>query len=338
MEKELIILSVESSCDETSVAIIRGEKILSNIVLSQIDIHAKFGGVVPEVASRNHTKYILECFIKAIFEAGIKIEDLDYVAVTNGPGLVGSLLVGVSSALAFAWAHQLKVIGINHLLGHIFASTIASSIEYPAISLLVSGGHTDLIYLKDAFSYQVLGVTMDDAVGETYDKVARILNLGYPGGPIIDKLAALSSKPDAIKFPTPLSPKFHFSFSGLKSAVLRKYQEDIKNNIPIIKEDYAASFQDIVIKILVNKTKEALAEYHPKTLILAGGVSANRALRRAFTSEFTNLKLLIPEVSYCTDNAAMIAFCAKTMIEHHKVSKDLDYRLEIFSTNRFTDL
>jgi N6-L-threonylcarbamoyladenine synthase len=338
MEKEIIILSVESSCDETSVAVIKGGTILSNIVLSQIDIHTKFGGVVPEVASRNHTKYVLECFIKAIDEAKIKISDIDCVAVTNGPGLIGSLLVGVCAAEAFALANDLKIIGINHLIGHIFASTIDGVIEYPAIALLVSGGHTDLIYMSDAYTYDVLGVTLDDAVGETYDKVSRILGLGYPGGPIIDKIASTVTlnKDNEINFPIPKSPKFHFSFSGLKSAVLRKYQSDKAIGTPIDNAIYCASFQKVVIEALINKTVEAVDEYQPKSIIVAGGVSANKGLRNALMKKFEGYNLLIPKISYCTDNAAMIAFAARVILKRHEALKKYD--LDIFSTNRFSDI
>jgi len=331
----MIILAVESSCDETSVAILKDNTILSNIVLSQIDIHTLYGGVVPEIASRNHAKYILPCFIEAIKKTNIEIKDIDYVAITNGPGLIGSLLVGVVAALSFAWIHNIKVIPINHLIGHIFASSIDSTITYPAICLLVSGGHTDLLYLENETKYRVLGVTMDDAVGETYDKVARILGLGYPGGPIIDKLAKEGNK--TIKFPLPkVDKKYHFSFSGLKSSVLYQYEKDIKNNKPININDYCASFQEVVIKSLANKTFEAVKDYNVKTLIVAGGVSANRGLREALKERFKNINLLIPKISLCTDNAAMIASAAFNIIKNIKIKEG--YIIQTYSTNRFDDI
>ncbi|MDR2828092.1 MAG: tRNA (adenosine(37)-N6)-threonylcarbamoyltransferase complex transferase subunit TsaD [Acholeplasmatales bacterium] len=333
----MIILSVETSCDETSVAIsIDGKQILSNIVLSQIDIHTLYGGVVPEIASRNHTKFVLEVFIRAINEAKIKISDINLIAVTNGPGLMGSLLVGVSAALAFGLANNIKVIGVNHLLGHIFSSNIDNDIVFPAVSLLVSGGHTDLIYLEDYYTYKVLGVTLDDAVGETYDKVARILGLGYPGGPIIDKEAKKGVS--NIKFPVPkVDLPYHFSFSGLKSAVLNKYNSDIKTNEKINISDYASSFQDSVLKQLLSNTKKAVNEYKVNTLILAGGVSANSALRELFKNEFSNINLLIPKFAYCTDNAAMIGRAGYLMYLKNKKTND-EYILKTYSTARFSDL
>jgi len=331
----MIILSVESSCDETSVAILKDNVVLSNVVLSQIDIHTLYGGVVPEIASRNHAKYVLPCFIEAINKANIEIKDIEYVAVTNGPGLIGSLLVGVVAALSFAWVHNIKIIPVNHLIGHIFAANIDSKITYPAICLLVSGGHTDLLYLEDVDKYKVLGVTMDDAVGETYDKVARILNLGYPGGPIIDKLA--KDGVANIKFPTPkVDKKYHFSFSGLKSSVLYQYEKDIKNNKDININDYCASFQNVVINTLIKKTSEAVNDYNVNTLIVAGGVSANSGLRAALKEKFSNINLLIPKISLCTDNAAMIASAAFNIINNQKIAKK--YIIKTYSTNRFDDV
>ena len=332
MEKELVILAVESSCDETAVAILKGKTILSNVVLSQIKIHEIYGGVVPEIASRNHTKFILSVFDESLKIAKIIPKDIDYVAVTNGPGLNGSLLVGVTAALAFAYCFDIKVIGINHLHGHIFSALIDNEIVYPALCLLVSGGHTDLIFMKNKLEFELLGETLDDAVGECYDKVAKVLGLTYPGGPIIDKLSN-EGKPSII-FPIPKTPKYHFSFSGLKSAVIRSFNEDPIKNI----FDYCASFQHTAVEILLQKTKEAVSDFSLKTIIVSGGVSANSTLRKVFKENFSMYNLIIPKISYCTDNAVMIGFAAKEFLSKNPDLANNKYTLEVFTTAKNKNL
>lgn len=253
----MIILAVESSCDETSVAIFENEKhVLSHIVLSQMDIHAIYGGVVPEIASRNHIVHMTRVFEQAILEAKIDVKDIDLVAVTKGPGLIGSLLVGINAATAFAFAHQLPLIGVNHLIGHIYAANIENELKFPALALLISGGHTELIYMKDHMEFKLLGTTMDDAVGEAYDKVARTLGLPYPGGPVVDKLAALGN--DTYHLPRPYLDKtaYNFSFSGLKSAVINVVHNAQQRGEEINVNDMCASFQASVLDVLIEKNKK----------------------------------------------------------------------------------
>lgn len=307
----MIILAVESSCDETSVALVKdGKEILSHVVLSQMDIHAIYGGVVPEIASRNHIVHMTRVFEQALLEAKVEIKDIDLVAVTKGPGLIGSLLVGINAATTFAFAHQKPLIGVNHLVGHIYAANIEKELKFPALALLVSGGHTELIYMKDHMEFKLLGTTMDDAVGEAYDKVARTLGLSYPGGPIVDKLAALGE--DTYHLPRPYLDKaaYNFSFSGLKSAVINLVHNAEQRNEEIRVNDMCASFQASVLDVLIEKTKHAADELDVKQIILAGGVAANRGLRGRIVKEIPDLEILIPPMKYCTDNAAMIGAAA----------------------------
>lgn len=321
----MIILSVESSCDETSVAIIKnGKEILSHIVFSQIDIHKQFGGVVPEIASRNHIKHIITVFDEAITKANIKISDIDLVAVTEGPGLIGSLLVGINAATAFAYANNIKIIGVNHLIGHLYAAEIDHEMKFPLIALLVSGGHTELIYMKDHFQFEVIGTTLDDAVGEAYDKVARTLGLSYPGGPIIDKLTAKGI--DEYNLPRVYldndKNKYNFSFSGLKSAVINKVHNLNQKNQLVNVDNMATSFQNSVIDVLVSKTKLAANDYDVKQIILAGGVAANKTLRKRIVEEIKDKEIVIPKMEYCTDNAAMIGAAAYRQFEFDKGNND----------------
>lgn len=303
----MLILGVESSCDETSVAIVRdGKEVLSNIVLSQIDIHTKFGGVVPEVASRNHVYQVSLVFKEAFTRAAIKPEEIDAVAVTYAPGLIGSLLVGLTAAKTFALMYNKPIIPIHHLAGHIYANAIEHEMKFPAIALVVSGGNTELVYMKDNYDFAIIGETYDDAVGESYDKVARVLGLGYPGGPVVDKMA--QSGKITYKLPKPYVDNFNFSFSGLKSAVINLAHNEEQRGNAIRKEDLAASFQDVVTEILVNKTFKACAAYNVKNIIVAGGVSANKGLKERFNKENDgSYTINIPSIKYCTDNAAMIA-------------------------------
>ncbi len=319
----MIILSVESSCDETSVAITKnGKEVLSNIVLSQIDIHKVFGGVVPEVASRQHVEHMTQVFEQAIKQANIKIDDIDFVAVTQGPGLIGALLVGINAAVAFAYSHDKPIMGVNHLLGHIYASQIENEMKFPAVILLVSGGHTELLYMKDHLDIKLLGTTLDDAVGEAYDKVARTLGLSYPGGPIVDKLAHLGE--DTYKLPRAfLNPEeFNFSFSGLKSAVINLVHNANQKNETIHVENMCKSFQESVTDVLVEKTKKAAQTYQAKQIIVAGGVAANKGLREKLRKEITDIEIIIPSIKYCTDQAAMIGIAAYYQNQKKKAEKN----------------
>lgn len=307
----MIILAVETSCDETSVAILKdGKEVLSNVVLSQIDIHKVFGGVVPEIASRNHIKYLTTVFDEALEKANVTPKDIDLVAVTEGPGLIGALLIGINAASAFAYANDIPLMGVNHLHGHIYAASIDNDLKFPAIILLVSGGHTELIYAKDHLELELIGQTYDDAVGEAYDKVARVLGLSYPGGPIIDKLAHEGKA--IYNFPRPVmdSGDLNFSFSGLKSSVINFVHNNKQKGIELDVKDVCASFQEAVVDVLINKTKDALAKYPAKQLIIGGGVAANKGLRRRVFEEIKDVEIIIPKMQYCTDNAAMIAAAA----------------------------
>lgn len=308
--KDLISLAIETSCDETSAAVLKnGREVLSNIIMSQIDIHKKFGGVVPEVASRNHVKDINPVIIEALEKASIGFKDIDFVSVTYGPGLVGALLIGLSSAKALAYALDIPLVGVHHIEGHIAGNYIAhKDLEPPFICLVVSGGHTHLVKVEDYGKYEILGKTRDDAAGEAYDKVARSLGLGYPGGPLIDKLAKEGDK-SAIKFPrTYLDDSYDFSFSGLKSAVLNYLNSMKMKEEEINKADVAASFQEAVIEVLSNKAIRAAKEFSMTKIAIAGGVSANSALRERLTimSKENNLEFYYPPMELCTDNAAMI--------------------------------
>ena len=308
--KDLISLAIETSCDETSAAVLKnGREVLSNIIMSQIDIHKKFGGVVPEVASRNHVKDINPVIIEALKKASIGFNDLDFVSVTYGPGLVGALLIGLSSAKALAYALDIPLVGVHHIEGHIAGNYIAhKDLEPPFICLVVSGGHTHLVKVEDYGKYEILGKTRDDAAGEAYDKVARSLGLGYPGGPLIDKLAKEGDK-SAIKFPrTYLDDSYDFSFSGLKSAVLNYLNSMKMKEEEINRADVAASFQEAVIEVLSNKAIRAAKEFSMTKIAIAGGVSANSALRERLTimAKENNLEFYYPPMELCTDNAAMI--------------------------------
>lgn len=307
----MIVLAVETSCDETSVAIVKdGKQVLSNIVLSQIDIHKVFGGVVPEVASRNHIENMTKVFDEAIKESGIEIKDIDLVGVTKGPGLIGALLVGINAAAAFAFAHNIPLVGVNHLAGHIYAGNIDQDLKFPLIALLVSGGHTELIYMKDHMDFELLGETLDDAVGEAYDKVARMLDLGYPGGPVIDKLAKEGK--DTYNLTRPYLDKndYQFSFSGIKSAVNNIIYHANRTGEVIDKNNMAKSFQEAVTDVLIYKLELAVNNYKVDNVLIAGGVAANSRLRSRVLETFEGKNIIIPKMKYCTDNAAMIGVAA----------------------------
>ncbi|MBX6771892.1 MAG: tRNA (adenosine(37)-N6)-threonylcarbamoyltransferase complex transferase subunit TsaD [Chloroflexi bacterium] len=301
------VLGIETSCDETSAAVVRdGREVLSNIVASQMDIHEAYGGVVPEVASRQHVLAILPTIQRALTTAGVGWEDISCIAPTRGPGLIGALLVGLNAAKGIAFARHLPLVGVNHLEGHIYANwLIGAHIEFPTVCLIVSGAHTDLVLMTDHNTYQLLGRTLDDAAGEAFDKVARILGLGYPGGPAIQKLAA-QGDPSKLKLPRAwLEGTYDFSFSGLKTAVLRVV-ERLDETSDLTRADVAASFQESVVDVLVTKTKRAAEEFGVRQVLLAGGVAAN-ALLRSEMDRRIGRPVIYPPLSLCTDNAAMIA-------------------------------
>lgn len=310
----ILTLGIETSCDETSAAVIlNGREILSNVINSQIDIHKKFGGVVPEVASRKHVEVVSAVIGEAVDEAGIKLDEVDVIASTYGPGLVGALLVGLSSAKGLAMSLNKPFVGVNHIEGHICANYIANkNLEPPFTCLVVSGGHTHLIHVKGYGEYEILGRTRDDAAGEAYDKIARAIGLGYPGGPKIDKLARKGDK-NAIDFPRAYLEEgsFDFSFSGVKSAVLNYLNKMKMQNIEVNRADVAASFQQSVVEVLANKAVRAAKYNKTSTLCLAGGVAANSALRAELEMlcRRERIEFLYPPTVLCTDNAAMIG-CA----------------------------
>lgn len=306
--KDTYILSVESSCDETSVSIIKnGCEEIETVVLSQMDIHASFGGVVPEVASRHHIENITMVFEEVFQKSGMKVDDIDAVAITYGPGLIGSLLVGVQAAKTFAYVYNKPLVPVHHIAGHIYANNLVRPMKFPLIALVVSGGHTDLIYMKNNYSFEKIGGTLDDAVGECYDKVARVMKLPYPGGPKVDKLS--SEGKDTYNLPLPLDDSsYNFSFSGLKSAVINLVHNEQQRGNDINTANLATSFQNRVVEILTKKTMRALKEYNVNNLIVAGGVAANKGLREKLNQlcKENNINLCVPPIKYCTDNAAMI--------------------------------
>ena len=302
------ILAIESSCDETSVSIIKnGSDEISTVVLSQMDTHANYGGVVPEIASRMHIENITIVIEEALTKANMKMEDITAIAITYGPGLIGSLLIGVMAAKTLAYIYNKPLVPVHHIAGHIYANNLVKPMQFPLMALVVSGGHTELVYMKDHYSFEIVGSTLDDAIGEAYDKVARVVGVKYPGGPNVDKLAHIGK--DTYNLPMPLDDDtFNFSFSGIKSAVINLVHNEEQRGNTIIKENLACSFQNRVVDILVKKTMHALTQYGVKNLIVAGGVSANNGLREKLTisCEEKGIDLTIPEIKYCTDNAAMI--------------------------------
>ena len=306
--KDVYILAIESSCDETSCSIIKnGCDEISTVVLTQMDIHALYGGVVPEIASRNHIENITIVIEETLNKVGMKMEEIDAIAVTYGPGLIGSLLVGVNAAKTLAYMYHKPLIPVHHIAGHIYANNLVKPLTFPLIALVVSGGHTDLIYMKEDYSFEHIGGTLDDAVGEAYDKVARVLDVPYPGGPLVDKMAHEGK--NTYTLPIPMNDNsYNFSFSGLKSAVINLVHNETQRGNTIRKNDLACSFQKNVVDILTKKTMKALKEYHVENLIVAGGVSANKGLRDELSKLCyeNNINLTVPEMKYCTDNAAMI--------------------------------
>ncbi|NLL02549.1 MAG: tRNA (adenosine(37)-N6)-threonylcarbamoyltransferase complex transferase subunit TsaD [Mollicutes bacterium] len=310
--KDVYILGVETSCDETSLSIVKnGLEDRATTVLSQIDVHASYGGVVPEIASRMHCENITLVMEDLFSKTDLTMDNIDAIAVTYAPGLLGSLLIGVEFAKTLSFVYNKPLIKVNHLAGHIYANNLEEKLEYPLLALVVSGGHTELILMEDDYKFNVLGATLDDAIGEVYDKVAKVLNLPYPGGPNIEKYAE-QGKPNYELPRSVLNKELNFSFSGLKSAVINLVHNERQRGSEINKYDLAASFQEVAIEQLIRKTKEAILKTGSKRLIIAGGVSANKYLRKEMeklANEY-NVNLSIPKMRYCTDNATMIAAAA----------------------------
>ncbi len=309
-DDQFLILAIETSCDETAAAVVaNGTDVVSSVVSSQVDLHARFGGVVPELASRAHVQLLTPVVAEVLVESGLDGPDIDAVAATVGPGLVGALLVGISAAKALALVWDVPFIGVNHMEGHLYSAFLERpDLELPAVVMLVSGGHTMLVLMEDHGKYQLLGATVDDAVGEAYDKVARFLGLGYPGGPVIDRLAP-SGDPTAIRFPRPMIAEgYDFSFSGLKTAVVNHVRAHPDVNVA----DVAASFQAAAVDVLVTKARRAAADTGARSLCIGGGVAANSLLRQRIVEacEDDGIEAFVPSRSLCTDNAAMIAAAA----------------------------
>ncbi len=308
-EKDIYILGVESSCDETSFSIVKNGKIeIATATSSQIDIHKEYGGVVPEIASRNHIKNITIVLDECLQKANMKMEDVDAIAITYGPGLIGSLLIGLEAAKTLSFIYNKPLIPVHHIAGHIYANSLVKPLQFPLLAIVVSGGHTELIKMTDHYNFKKLGGTLDDAIGECYDKVARVIDLPYPGGPKIDKLA--TSGEATYDLPVPLrNDDYNFSFSGLKSAVINLVHNEKQRNREINKEDLAASFQKVAVESIIIKVRKAIKNENLKHIIVAGGVAASSGLREAIynLAKELNVDVSIPPIKYCTDNAAMIA-------------------------------
>ncbi|MDO4376447.1 MAG: tRNA (adenosine(37)-N6)-threonylcarbamoyltransferase complex transferase subunit TsaD [bacterium] len=312
MKKDVYILAIESSCDETSMAIIKnGTDNIATTILTQMDTHAAFGGVVPEIASRMHSENITMVLEDVLTKANMKVEDMDAIAVTYAPGLLGSLLVGIEAAKTLALVYNKPLIKVNHLAGHIYANNLVQKMKYPLLALVISGGHTELVLMEDDYKFKVLGATLDDAIGEVYDKVARVLDLPYPGGPNIERYAE-QGKP-TYDLPIPMNnEELNFSYSGLKSAVINLVHNEKQRGNEIRKYDLASSFQTVAVGELTRKTELAINKYNIKRMIVAGGVTANKYLRSEMEklANKYNVDLTVPPIKYCTDNAAMIGCAA----------------------------
>mgnify|MGYP003290615654 CR=1 FL=1 len=338
----MIILAIESSCDDTCVAILKDKELLSNVVSSQTEFHNKYGGVMPELASRLHVEKISFVIKEALNKANVTLKEVDYIAFTVGPGLVGSLHVGMQAAKTLALLTNKPLVPIHHLAGHIYANRFVKEFKFPLMALVVSGGNTELVYMEDELKFKIIGQTLDDAVGEAYDKVSRLMGTGYPGGPVIDKLAHQGEC--VYKLPMPKNDdSLDFSYSGLKSAVINLTHNMNQKNIEFKKEDVACSFQEVATNILIKKVKLALEQYKDiKTFVAAGGVAANSGLREKLETLLSNKKykdieLILPKLALCGDNAAMIGMCAYYKIISNTFENDLtisakpQYQLEDFS-------
>lgn len=310
--KDVYILAIESSCDETSMAIVKnGKEVISIVINTQISTHENYGGVVPEIASRMHAENITIVLDETLKKANMKIEEVDAIAVTYGPGLMGSLLVGVEAAKTLSLLYNKPLIAVNHLAGHVYANNLENDMQFPLLALIISGGHTDIVYMEDDYKFKVLGGTLDDAIGEAYDKVARVLGLKYPGGPNVEKMA-LNGKP-SYKLPIPMNDDtLNMSFSGLKSSIINLVHNETQRNREISKEDLACSFQVVATDQLVRKLELAINKTNIKNIIIAGGVSANQYIRQEVTKLAAkhNANISVPKLLYCTDNAAMIGAAA----------------------------
>lgn len=310
--KDIYCLAIESSCDETSMSIIKnGTEEIETVVFTQIDIHKKFGGVVPEIASRSHIESITIVLDELLEKSKMSIDDIDIIGVTYGPGLIGSLLIGLQCAKTISLVTNKPLIPVHHIAGHIYANNLENRLEFPLIALVVSGGHTDLVYMDEDYSFKKIGGTLDDAVGEAYDKVAKILGLEYPGGPKIDKLSKIGN--DTYNLPYPLDDDtYNFSFSGIKSAVVNLVHNEHQRGNEINVADMCTTFQNRVVTVIAKKTTKAIDEYKVKNLVMAGGVAANSVLREKISSlcKEKNVKFSVPRIKYCTDNAAMIGAAA----------------------------
>lgn len=307
--KDIYILGIESSCDETSASIVKnGTEEIATVISSQIDIHKSYGGVVPEIASRHHVKNITIVLEECLEKANMTIDDVDAIAITYGPGLIGSLLIGLEAAKTLSFIYNKPLIPVHHIAGHIYANSLVKELKFPLLAVVVSGGHTEIIEMKKHYSFEKLGGTLDDAIGECYDKVARVIGLEYPGGPKLDKLAKEGK--DTYKLPIPLQDdSYNFSFSGLKSAVINLAHNEEQRGEELRKSDLAASFQKVAVESIVSKVKKAIEEKNIKNVIVAGGVAANNGLREAMQkmTEELGVELSIPPMKYCTDNGTMIA-------------------------------
>jgi len=308
-KKDMYILGIESSCDETSASIVKnGTEEISTVISSQIDIHKDYGGVVPEIASRHHVKNITIVLEECLKQANMTMNDIDAIAITYGPGLIGSLLIGLEAAKTLAFIHNKPLIPVHHIAGHIYANSLVRPLEFPLLALVVSGGHTELIEMTSHYKFEKLGGTLDDAIGECYDKVARVIGLEYPGGPKLDQLAKEGKC--TYKLPIPLhDDSYNFSFSGLKSAVINLAHNEEQRNNPLNKENLATSFQTVAVESVINKTRKAVKDKNIKSLIVAGGVAANQGLRSEIEKlgQELHVQISIPPMKYCTDNATMIA-------------------------------
>lgn len=323
----MITLGIETSCDETSVSVTSSRTVLSNVVTSSVHLHKKYGGVVPEIASRYHVEYIIEVLSNALERSGKNLKDVDLVAVTNGPGLVGALLTGISLAKAVSYALGVPLIGVNHILAHLYSPFLTESgLSFPFVGLVVSGGHTALFYCRDINDQEVLGQTQDDAVGEAYDKVAKLLGLGYPGGPIIEKMAARSTGKNKITFPRSYLGKdsLDFSFSGIKTSVLY-YMQKVKDPDVELISDVCHAFQEAALDVLVEKTCLACNMEKAKKIVIGGGVAANSCLRRKLLSRsaLSGIKVYFPEMKYCMDNAAMVGALGEALYKKGCKASDM---------------
>lgn len=323
--KDILILAIETSCDETSIAIVKnGEEVTALTILSQMDVHANYGGVVPEIASRMHCENITMVLEETLNKANMKVSDVNAIAVTYAPGLVGSLLVGIEFAKVLSYVYKKPLIRVNHLIGHIYANKISGNLEFPTLALIISGGHTELLKMTNDYEFEMLGKTLDDAIGESFDKVARVIGLPYPGGRSIDNLAITGK--DTYKLPKPVNDKtYNFSFSGLKSSILNLVNKEHQNGNTIRTEDLARSFQVVAVNELKRKLELALKNTNIKNVIIAGGVAASKYIREEISKvcENYNAHLNIPKFIYCTDNAAMIGAAAYPLYLKKEFS-DLD--------------